>query len=107
MGMKLSLARWDYQGSSAGFWMVRELPGVVIYSLCGRGRWVVHCGLDLFNGFGRDAERVWGLDFENKARPLPSPLLEGAIYPTRYAALSALESAFSDASGSALSEVLA
>lgn len=104
--MKFSLARWDYQGSSAGFWMVRELPGVVIYSLHGRGRWVIHCGLDLFNGFGRDAERVWGLNFEDKARPLPNPLLEGAIYPTRFAALSALEAAFGGVPRPALCEVL-
>lgn len=103
--MKLSLARWDYSGSSAGFWMVRELPGTVIYSTQ-RGRWVIYCGLDLFNGFGKDAERVWGRDFKHKTRPLPNPLLEGGIYPTRSAALLALELSFAVAPQPALLELL-
>lgn len=100
--MKLSLARWDYKGSSAGFWMVRELPSTLISS-SGRG-WRIQCGADIFDGFTEDAARVWGEDYEARTRHLPS--LKERYYPTRSAALIALEASLTTGHPSALCEVL-
>lgn len=105
--MNLSLARWDYNGSSAGFWMVRELPSVLI-SFAGKGRgWRIQCGADLFDGFEADACRVWGADYEAHTRRLPDPSLKQRYYPTRYAALSTLEAALPTAHKPTLSELVA
>lgn len=111
--MKLSLARWDYQGCSAGWWMVRELPGVTI-TLVDTGfsdqAWRIDSEPDLFqetwDGGVQDswplAWELWGDDFSfTDISGLPE-----RFFPTRSAALLALESAFSDAPGSALCEAL-
>lgn len=108
--MKLSLARWDYKGSSAGWWMVRELPGVAIVCLSGSGYayragaecWQVSSDPDNFGDeFLEDAWRVWGDDFEftDLSR------MEKRLFPSRSSALLALEAAFSEAPAPALSEV--
>lgn len=93
--MKLSLARWDYQGSSRGFWMVRELPSTLIMSASGDRGWLVKCGLDLFDGFEDDAARVWGSDYEARTRHLPDRSIQERYFPTRFSALAALEASLS------------
>lgn len=86
--------------------MVRELPSTLIsLSSAGLG-WRVQCGADLFDGFTEDAARVWGDDYEALTRPLPDISLKEQYFPTRFAALSALESALSPCNPSTLSGVL-
>lgn len=107
--MKLSLARWEYKGSSAGWWMVRELPGVAVVrapvagyvSSAGDQCWQVTSDPDTFEDFFDDAYELWGYGFKFTSLAC----LKERNFPSRSAALLALEAAFSSSS-SALPGVL-
>lgn len=102
--MKLSLARWDYKGSSRGWWLVRELPGVALVRISGAGSdcWQVSSEPDTFEDFFHDAYDLWGHGFQFT----DLTCLEECSFPTRSAALLALEAAFGDVPRPALCEVL-
>lgn len=96
--MSLSLARWENRnGSSKGYWMVRELPGVC---LCRRQfGWVVDTNLALlFDWSEPQLRRVWGgcpEQFDMSGFP-------GDFFATRADALLALELFVSDSPRPAL-----
>lgn len=110
--MKLSLARWDFNGSSRGYWMVRGLPGVAVLMVdTGWGyAWQVYSQPSLFSDT-RDhpsgdawslANALWGEGFKfTDISAMPE-----RRFPTRSAALLALESFFSEASTPALTKLI-
>lgn len=106
--MQLSLARWeDDHGDSAGYWIIRQLPGFVIER--GAQGWKIFCGDDYIRHQWVDASRVWGEDWEpayGLFAATPQKVL--GPHPTRAAALASLEAHLSklSPSPSALEEVL-
>lgn len=104
--MKLSLARWDYNGCSRGYWMVRELPGVAITLVdTGWGQaWSIYSDPSLFSDAWDSpsgdswplANRLWGEGFVfTDISDLPE-----RRFATRSEGVLALESFFSGAAGS-------
>lgn len=106
--MKISLARWEFDGSSSGWWMVRELPGVaLVYVDTGRGcEWEVYSRPGLFGDYPGDAwveaQAVWGKGFELT----DLSCLPHKRFATRAQAVLALEAAFGDVPRPALCEVI-
>lgn len=90
--MVLSCARWnDEDGETAGYWLVRQLPGFCIER--SRDGWKIFCGDDYIRNQGPDSDRVWGKGWEPSYglyHLLPDRLLNH--YPTRSVALFELES---------------
>lgn len=109
--MQLSLARWDNEyGESSGYWLVRELPGFVLeFAL---DEWHVTVpypdGSALAGTYLESSpERVWGPGWSvdlDLVRSLTDVM--NAIFPTRFAAFAALESALPSANSPSLCEVL-
>lgn len=92
--MSLSLKRFeDRSGESAGYWLVKQLPGVAIEK-SPAGHWAVHMeGPDYYRDYGPSAEKAWGefkFDFELLAKLRP---VTGKSYSTRGEALMAVEKA--------------
>ena len=57
--MELSLARWDDEdGETAGYWLIRQLPGFVIEHF--DSGWITTCSDDYIRGQGPSSDRVWG-----------------------------------------------
>ena len=104
--MQLSLARWnDEDGESAGYWLVRELPGFAIERLA--SGWSVICADDYLRHQGPDSVRVWGEGWQPSYGLfylIPAGLL--GPHPTRSAALLALEGFVNRNPVSALPELL-
>lgn len=102
------LARWDDgYGSSAGYWLLRDVPGLVLVYT--GSSWQLHAGQELFVEYPAAPERVWGPGFD----PRPggqllavTPALREA-FSTRGAALLALEAVLEEAPRSVLGEALA
>ena len=109
--MNLSLARWDDEyGESAGYWLVRELPGFVL-EFCLSDWHVTVPYLDAQQLDGTALEdsptKVWGDDWSARVDLLDSlGRVAHQAFPTRFAALSALESSLSSSNPSSLCELL-
>lgn len=94
---KLSLKRWPGTQSSQGMWPVKELPGVILISpqgQCGkRGEW--HLATLRHNVIGDSewSQTTWGKSWRLSEKTQAA--VEGIQrnYPTRRAALDALEAA--------------
>lgn len=110
--MKLSLSRWeDEHGDSAGYWLVRELPGFFLERSL-EGSWQVQC-LD----FPVDAPLagtvmqapcdLWGVDWSPRT-DLYLTLPDGLVgpFPSRVSALFALENHLTPASSSVVGTLL-
>lgn len=54
----MKLARFEYNGSSRGWWIVRDLPGIVIFK-CPAG-WVIDDEPTALQGPGGIGEKIWG-----------------------------------------------
>lgn len=83
--MSLSLARWDFNGSSEGWWLIRELPGVFLFSL--PGGWAVDNDPAMLEGFESRTDALWGRDWICHALGAS----RNQIFKTRSQALMALE----------------
>lgn len=111
--MQLSLARWDNEyGESAGYWLVRELPGFVL-EFC-FSEW--HVSIPYPDGSAlagtyleSSPNSVWGSGWAAD-QDLISSLSDvmNKSFPTRFAAFAALESALypAAANSSSLCEVV-
>lgn len=54
----MKLARFEYNGSSKGWWLVRDLPGITIFKCpCG---WVIDDEPSMLESSGGRAEEIWG-----------------------------------------------
>lgn len=91
--MKLSMARWDDAvGKSAGWWLIKELPGFMLVRILGGG-WIIHLGPEGYLNRGSDgARQLWGEDWKPR-RDIwqQNQDLKHKEYPTRKAALLELE----------------
>lgn len=96
--MKLSLARWDFDGSSQGWWLIREIPGAYVFSV--GGGWSFNNNPQMLNGFGALAEKLWGFDWT------PGQLPERRVFKTRAEVISYLEMNLSTLGSPQLAEML-
>lgn len=95
----MKLARFEYQGSSEGWWMVRDLTGVTLYRTV--AGWEISNDPEVFSGFAEEAEKVWGKDWQ------PTDLGRGFLtYPTRSEAMLELEKYFAAPQHSELSQLI-
>lgn len=83
--MSLSVARWDLNFSSEGWWLVRELPGVFLFTL--PGGWAIDNDPALLEGFESRTDELWGRDWVRHELGA----CRDQIFKTRSAALLALE----------------
>lgn len=95
----MKLARFEYHGSSEGWWIVRDLPGITIYRT--QAGWEISNDPEVFGGFREVADKVWGKDWT------PEDLGPGFLtYPTRGEALHELEKYFAPKQDSALAATI-
>lgn len=92
---KLSLKRWPGAQSSRGMWLVKELPGVIIISSrgqCGlRGDWEIAPLRHEVVGSSQWSQATWGKNWELSEKTQAAAQGIKRHYPTRRAALTALE----------------
>lgn len=89
--MHLSLARReDHQGSSSGYWLIRQLPGFLL-SRSYDGEWRIACGSTERLRGERSAKAAWGLLWEPDLSLYAELKSPSRGYRTRAEALVALE----------------
>lgn len=83
----MKLARFEYKGSSQGWWIVQSLPGVTIYRT--QAGWEINNDPEIFEGFQEVADKIWGENWQT------TDLGPGFLtYPTRSQALRELKNYF-------------
>lgn len=108
----MRLARFeDSAGSSAGWWLVREMPGTVIYKSEEAGWKIMTSDLLFSEELEKEvAVSIWGEDFEGSVKSLSGRLtdeqLHTQVFASRFEALSALERTFTLPPKQALGELL-
>lgn len=58
----MKLARFEYKGSSKGWWLVRNLPGITIFK--SPSGWVIDDDPSMLKVPGGRGEEVWGKNFQ-------------------------------------------
>lgn len=116
--MQLSLARWeDENGSSAGWWLIREIPGFYLNYVW--KSWVVECftpeSLETPQAhqgqtpLQKQASAIWGENFTPQTelyKNLPPAINASPGFTRRAEALNALSAALNHNTPSSLSQAL-
>lgn len=102
--MQLSLARWNHPGPTQGVWLVKQTPGVIIEKF--RGQWIIRMVAHSNGKQGAWTDRNWGESWQLNPQAKAAKQVTQRPYPTRRAALDALQAALTSPSTSNLTQLI-